>query len=127
MKRFLALVMALCMIFALCAITASAEADLSGLSVTCVCPFAAGGGTDRVMRFLADGAKGEFKNIVVENREGANGDVGMLYGATAADDGSVITMVTAELVIHQALGMNDTLTYDMVFRHLVAILEAIPE
>ena len=113
MKKFFALVLALCMISALCAIPASAEADLSGLSVTCVCPFAAGGGTDRVMRFLADGAKGEFKNIVVENREGANGDVGMLYGATAADDGSVITMVTAELVIHQALGMNDTLTYDM--------------
>ena len=37
--------------------------DLSGLSVTCVVPYDAGGGTDAVMRGLADAAKGSFKNI----------------------------------------------------------------
>ena len=38
-------------------------ADLSNLSVTCVVPYDAGGGTDAVMRGLADAAKGSFKNI----------------------------------------------------------------
>ena len=33
--------------------------------VTCIVPYDAGGGTDTVMRALADAAKGSFKNITV--------------------------------------------------------------
>ena len=136
MKKLIALALALVMAFALCAcgqqaapaaeapaaaetetqIEASTEApavDLSNLNVTCVVPYDAGGGTDAVMRGLADAAKGSFKNINVENRSGAGGATGMLYGANASNDGSVVTMVTVELVTLEAMGNNAGLTYDM--------------
>ncbi|MCI9268910.1 MAG: tripartite tricarboxylate transporter substrate binding protein, partial [Lawsonibacter sp.] len=88
-------------------------ADLSNLSVTCVVPYDAGGGTDAVMRGLADAAKGSFKNISVENRSGAGGATGMLYGAQAANDGSIVTMITVELATLEAMGNNAGLTYTM--------------
>lgn len=90
---------------------ASGGVDLSNLSVTCVVPYDAGGGTDAVMRGLADAAKGSFKNITVENRSGAGGATGMLYGAQAANDGSIVTMITVELATLEAMGNNAGLTY----------------
>lgn len=90
---------------------AAGGADLSNLSVTCIVPYDAGGGTDAVMRGLADAAKGSFKNITVENRSGAGGATGMLYGAQAANDGSVVTMITVELATLEAMGNNAGLTY----------------
>ena len=52
---------------------AATEAAASGVdtsawkdkTVTCIVPYDAGGGTDTVMRALADAAKGSFKNISV--------------------------------------------------------------
>lgn len=44
--------------------------------VTVVCPFAAGGGNDTIVRALVDCAKDKFpKGIAVENRTGSGGDV----------------------------------------------------
>ena len=88
-----------------------AAVDFSNKSVTCVVPYDAGGGTDAVMRGLADAAKGSFKYITVENRSGAGGATGMLYGANSPADGSIITMVTVELVTLEAMGNNAGLTY----------------
>lgn len=89
----------------------SSGVDLSNLSVTCIVPYDAGGGTDAVMRGLADAAKGSFKNITVENRSGAGGATGMLYGAQAKNDGSIVTMITVELATLEAMGNNAGLTY----------------
>lgn len=91
--------------------SAASNVDLSKMSVTCVVPYDAGGGTDAVMRGLADAAKGSFKNITVENRSGAGGATGMLYGANAKPDGSVQTMITVELATLEAMGNNAGLTY----------------
>ena len=93
--------------------SSQAGVDLSNLSVTCVVPYDAGGGTDAVMRGLADAAKGSFKNITVENRSGAGGATGMLYGANAKNDGSIVTMITVELATLEAMGNNAGLTYTM--------------
>lgn len=90
---------------------AAQTVDFSNKNVTCVVPYDAGGGTDAVMRGLADAAKGSFKNISVENRSGAGGATGMLYGATAANDGTIITMITVELATLEAMGNNAGLTY----------------
>ncbi len=92
---------------------AAAAPDFSKTNVTCVVPYDAGGGTDAVMRGLADAAKGSFKNITVENRSGAGGAIGMLYGANAAPNGSIITMITVELATLEAMGNNAGLTYTM--------------
>lgn len=126
MKKLFALVLALAMSLSLVACGGgqstdtqqpdggdadAAAVDFSNMNVTCVVPYDAGGGTDAVMRGLADAAKGSFKNISVENRSGAGGATGMLYGASAALDGSIVTMITVELVTLEAMGNNAGLTY----------------
>lgn len=110
-KRFLAMAVAAAM--ALTPVTAFAETDLSGQAVTCIVPYDAGGGTDTVMRALADAAKDSFKSISVENRAGGGGAIGMLAGATAKPDGSTVTMITVELTTLEAMGNNAGLTYSM--------------
>lgn len=87
--------------------------DLSNQSITCIVPYDAGGGTDTVMRALADAAKGSFKNVTVENRSGAGGATGMLAGAAAKADGTTVTMITVELTTLEAMGTNAGLTYSM--------------
>lgn len=110
-KKLFALVMAAAM--AITSLTAFAETDFSGESVTCIVPYDAGGGTDTVMRALADAAKGSFKNISVDNRSGGGGAVGMLAGANSKADGTTITMITVELATLEAMGNNAGLTYSM--------------
>lgn len=90
---------------------ASDSTDFSKMNITYVVPYDAGGGTDAVMRFLAEAAKDSFKNSNVENRSGAGGATGMLYGANAKPDGSIITMITVELATLEAMGNNAGLTY----------------
>lgn len=92
---------------------AGGATDFSNTSVTCIVPYDAGGGTDTVMRALADAAKGSFKNVTVENRSGAGGATGMLAGATAKADGTTVTMITVELTTLEAMGTNAGLTYSM--------------
>ena len=120
MKKITALVLALAMALTLTACGGSssggstggaADTDFSKKNVTCVVPYDAGGGTDAVMRGLADAAKGSFKAITVENRSGAGGATGMLYGANAKNDGSIVTMITVELATLEAMGNNAGLTY----------------
>ena len=131
MKKVLALALALAMVLSLAACggskpaapaapaapagsaaaPAASSVDFSKMNVTCIVPYDAGGGTDAVMRGLADAAKGSFKNISVENRSGAGGATGMLYGANAKNDGSIVTMITVELATLEAMGNNAGLTY----------------
>lgn len=93
--------------------SAGGATDFSNKSITCIVPYDAGGGTDTVMRALADAAKGSFKNVTVENRSGAGGATGMLAGAAAKADGTTVTMITVELTTLEAMGTNAGLTYSM--------------
>ena len=63
-----------------------------------VCPWAAGGGTDRVARQLAVGLEQDLGVPVnVVNAIGASGVTGHTRGALARPDGYTITMMTVEL------------------------------
>ena len=80
-------------------------------TVVIVCPWAAGGGTDRVARFLADQLQRELKQpVVVQNQTGGSGASGHVAGARARPDGYTITMGTFELSTMRAMGISD-LTY----------------
>ncbi len=80
--------------------------------VTIICPYSAGGGTDNVSRAIADAAKGDFPyGIAVENRTGGAGAVGMSYGMNAKPDGSIITMITVELVMLPHTGTGGDIDY----------------
>ncbi|MCR0984594.1 Bug family tripartite tricarboxylate transporter substrate binding protein [Roseomonas populi] len=73
-----------------------------------VIPFAAGGATDVVARVLAD-RMGErlHQAVVVENRAGSGGNIGMENAARSAPDGSTIVMgTTGTLTINQHLYAN---------------------
>ena len=73
-----------------------------------VCPWNAGGGTDRVSRFLADALKQELGSpFVVQNKTGGSGAVGHSFGANARPDGYTLTMGTFELSTMHWMGISD--------------------
>jgi tripartite-type tricarboxylate transporter receptor subunit TctC len=56
--------------------------------ITAIVPFAAGGGTDGVARILADQlGRNLGQAVVIENRGGANGNIGAVAAARARPDG----------------------------------------
>lgn len=76
--------------------------------ITIVCPWAAGGGTDRITRYVADQLKTELGvPVVVDNRTGGNGAVGHGAGAKSRADGYTVTNVTLELATIPWLGLTD--------------------
>ncbi len=92
-------------------LTTTTEGVYPRKTVTLICPWAPGGGTDRLSRFWADALRREFgKPFVVVNRTGGGGAIGHSAGASAAPDGHTITMVTFELGTMHRLGITE-LTY----------------
>jgi tripartite-type tricarboxylate transporter receptor subunit TctC len=84
------------------------EADYPSRSVTLICPWAAGGGTDRLSRFMADQLQKSLgQPVVVVNRTGGSGAVGHSAGALAKPDGYTITMGTFELSTMHWMGITD--------------------
>ena len=87
------------------------SANYPNRTVVLVVPWAAGGGTDRVARFLAHELERELgKPVVVVNKTGGGGASGHSAGAWALPDGYTITMGTFELSTMRAMGLS-TLTY----------------
>ncbi|MBT4693778.1 MAG: tripartite tricarboxylate transporter substrate binding protein [Planctomycetaceae bacterium] len=72
-----------------------------------ICPWGAGGGTDRIARYFADQIAKELgRNCVVVNKTGGSGAVGHNAGANARPDGHTIAMITAELSTMHQLGIT---------------------
>ena len=80
--------------------------------ITIICPWAAGGGTDRLSRFLADELSQKLgQPAVVVNRTGGSGAVGHHAGATASPDGHSLLMATFELSTMRHMGISE-LSYE---------------
>lgn len=81
--------------------------------VTFICPWAAGGGTDRVARTVATLLERRFgQPFNVVNRTGGSGAVGHTAGATAEPDGHTITIVTVEIAMMHWLGLTEVSPQD---------------
>lgn len=81
--------------------------------ITLVVPFAPGGGTDMVARVLAEKLTIELgQSVVVENKSGANGNVGNAYVANAKADGYTVLYNTSSIATSPAL--YKTLSYDPI-------------
>ena len=66
--------------------------------VTIICPYRAGGGTDRLSRFVANELSVRLDEIVfVENETGGGGVNGHVSGANANPNGYTMTMVTSDI------------------------------
>jgi tripartite-type tricarboxylate transporter receptor subunit TctC len=88
-----------------------ASAGVPNRPVQLICPWAAGGGTDRVARMVAVLLEKELgQPVTVVNRTGGGGAVGHTAGATAAPDGHTLTIVTVELAMMHWMGLTP-LTY----------------
>ncbi|MRN56597.1 tripartite tricarboxylate transporter substrate binding protein [Paenibacillus sp. LC-T2] len=82
------------------------SADFPKKPITLIVPYAAGGGTDLTARALAKATE-EFlrQPIIVVNRTGGGGSVGLMEGANAKGDGYTVTFLPAELTILPHLGL----------------------
>ena len=68
-------------------------------NISIIVPYAAGGGTDTVVRQFAELAKDTLgTSVSVQNVEGGGGAVGMQQGANAKKDGYTVTTTTVELL-----------------------------
>ena len=109
MKKIL--FVALCLVLACSTVFAngtkeSSSANFPSKPITLIVPFAAGGGTDALARQLASIVeKQSGATIVVENKTGGSGAVGMSEGAIAKNDGYTVTMTTVEVVLLPAAGL----------------------
>ncbi len=79
---------------------AEAQAKYPSRPIQFICPWGAGGGTDRVARMLAVLLEKDLgQPVTVVNRTGGGGAVGHTAGATAASDGHTLTIVTVEIIM----------------------------
>lgn len=79
-----------------CAAVPALAADYPDHAVTMVVPFPPGGVADTVGRPVADALSRELgQPVVIENKPGAGGNIGMEQGAKAAADGYTLTLAPA--------------------------------
>ncbi len=64
----------------------------SSSALKLVVPYAPGGPLDRIARLLADAVKDSLGTVIVENKPGAGGNLGVAQVARAAADGQTIVM-----------------------------------
>jgi tripartite-type tricarboxylate transporter receptor subunit TctC len=91
-----------------CANITMAQAKFPTKPIRIICPWAAGGGTDRTARFIADKLHGILKVPVnVVNEAGGGGAIGFSSGARAEPDGYTITNLTFEIGTIKWMGYSD--------------------
>ena len=75
-------------------------------TMTIVCPYGAGGGTDLALRILAECGKDTFgQTINVENKTGGSGTVGLTEALNAAADGYTLGTCSVDLITLPLLGL----------------------
>ncbi|HET8747481.1 MAG TPA: tripartite tricarboxylate transporter substrate binding protein BugE [Ramlibacter sp.] len=95
--------------------SASAQASYPSQPVKLVVPFAPGGSTDIAARLLAEfGARELGQTIVVENKAGAGGSLGMEYVAKSRADGYTLGMATVSTHGANPAVYGSRLKYDPV-------------
>lgn len=112
MKKIVALVLVLMLALA----CTSALAAFPEKQITIVCPYSPGGASDTTARiYAAMMEKALGVPVIVDNRTGSNGAVGLTYGAQADADGYTITYMPVESVINKYLGYGEVTTDDFAF------------
>jgi tripartite-type tricarboxylate transporter receptor subunit TctC len=110
MRRWIGIALVLLLTFGMflaVAPTATDAAWAPNRPVQLICPWAAGGGTDRVARMVGILLEKELgQPVTVVNRTGGGGAVGHTSGSTATPDGHTLTIVTVELAMMHWMGLT---------------------
>ena len=92
--------------------TALAQASFPSKSITMIVPFPPGGPTDLVARVIAQKMSESMgQSVVVDNRGGANGNLGAMLAVRAAADGYTLLYNTSSITLSPAL--YKSLSYDV--------------
>jgi tripartite-type tricarboxylate transporter receptor subunit TctC len=101
----------------------AAQARYPERPITAVVPFPAGGPTDIVARILAKALSQSLgQNLVIDNRAGGGGNIGMGQVARATPDGYTLLLTSTAIAVNPAL--FKTLPYDP-FRDFAPISELV--
>ncbi|MEO7242193.1 MAG: tripartite tricarboxylate transporter substrate binding protein [Variovorax sp.] len=105
MKPLIRLICAVPVVLAaLAAAPAIQAAEYPNKTIRLLVPFPAGGAADFVARLLAADMSGTLgQTIVVENRAGASGNIGMDAAARSTPDGYTLLLASASLAINKSL------------------------
>ena len=104
-------------------LTIPARATYPEKTITLIVPFAPGGPTDIIARIISTAfQKSLGQSVIVENRPGAAGNIGMTLAARAAPDGYTLLLASTAIAVNSALFNN--LSYDP-FRDFVPISELV--
>lgn len=104
MKKFLSILLALAMVLALTACGEKAPVDGEGEDeldwpkkpITIICPYSAGGGSDLMARAVGEVLSERLGvAVVVEDKPGGSGSIGMSLLAASANDGYTIILTAA--------------------------------
>ncbi len=94
----------------------SDDTDYPTQDITIVVPFAAGGGTDAVGRAVAHSLSKKLgQNVVVVNKTGGSGAVGMQFVHDAQPDGYTLLLYTGEVVTLPLQGIAQFDTFDFTY------------
>ncbi|MDH4294251.1 MAG: tripartite tricarboxylate transporter substrate-binding protein, partial [Betaproteobacteria bacterium] len=104
------------------ALAADAAADYPSKPVRLIAPFTPGAGTDTTARMIAKHLSEQWKQqVVVDNRTGAAGAIGVDLAAQANPDGYTICLISGSISVNSAT--NPNLPYDLT-RDLQGISQA---
>src|SRR3954469_20813075 len=102
---------ALALTAAVTGVAQAADAPYPSKSVRMIVPFAPGGPTDVIARFVAAKLSETFgQQVVIDNRAGAGGNIGMGMAANAAADGYTLVVVSSSYVVNP--GLYSKIPYD---------------
>jgi len=128
MKKHLALVLGVLLVFSLAACSKGAISSggkFPSKQITVVCPYAAGGASDTISRLYAAAMQEKTGvSVLVENKTGAGGAVGFEAGASAEANGYTITYLSAEITTIKAMGNSAASPADFIF--LGSVMKIVP-
>ena len=91
-------------VLALAATVAGAQAKYPAKPIHILVPFAPGGGSDFIARFIAQRLTESIgSQVIVENRPGAGGLLGIEQGVKADPDGYTLTLIASSYTVNAAL------------------------
>jgi tripartite-type tricarboxylate transporter receptor subunit TctC len=120
--QFMAVCAGACMAQPVIAAQADLAKDYPNKPIRFVAPFVSGGGTDTTARTIAQKLSEAWgQQVIVDNRTGAAGTIGVDLTAKAVPDGYTICLISASHAVNSAT--NPKLPYDLV-KDLQAITQA---